>query len=71
MYMKSKLGEVKTREEWEKEISLFWDWVITQNRYINNINSKTHKREFKKPLDYFERYAKILGLTTVSYEGVF
>lgn len=70
-YLKSKSGEIKTKEEWEKEVNDFWRYAELQNRYICNPRAKTNRREFKKPIDAFERFAKIIELKEVSWEGVF
>lgn len=59
---KSKLGEVKTKDEWQQELNEFWEYVERQNRYICRANSTVNKRSFKKPDDAFERYVKLLGL---------
>ena len=72
--MRSRVGEVKTKEEWQKEVNDFWDFVELQNRYICNPRAKTNRREFKRPSDAFERFARIIGLEeieNVSWDGVF
>lgn len=72
--MRSKSGETKTREEWQKEVDDFWDYAELQNRYICNPRAKFNRRVFKRPNDAFERFAKIIGLeeiTEISWEGVF
>ncbi len=72
MFLKSKLGEVKHIQQWKRELNEFWGWAEKQNRYIQHTRSKTHKREFKQPIDAFERYCKLLGLVPHdSYLGVF
>ncbi len=67
----SKIGEIKSEQEWRVEIDNFWIWTELQNRYICNPRAKTNKRSFTKPKDAFERYARLLGLVEVSHEGVF
>ncbi len=72
MFLKSKTGEIKHITQWQAEVDKFWTWAELQTRYICNTRAKTNKREFKKPADAFERYARILGLEeTSSHEGVF
>lgn len=64
--MRSKVGEIKTKEEWEKEVNEFWKFAELQNRYICNPRFASHKRQFKRPANAFERYAKLIGLETVA-----
>lgn len=71
MLLVSATGECKHKEEWEAELNKFWTWAELQSRYICNPRAKINKRYFKRPDNAFERYAKLIGLREVSYEGVF
>lgn len=71
--MKSKLGEIKSKEEWQKEIDDFWVFAEAQSRYVCKLTAKSKRKEFRKPVNAFDRYARLLGLeeVTSSYKGVF
>ncbi len=65
MNMMSRAGELKSVDEWHKELNTFWIWVEKQNRYLHDVRSQTHRKGFKRPTDAFERYSKLLGLVVV------
>lgn len=75
--LRSRIGEIKSRKEWEQEVEEFWSWASLQDRYICNSRSKINRRSFKMPEDAFQRYAKIIGLEEIreesepGYDGVF
>jgi hypothetical protein len=62
MLFKSKIGEIKTKKEWQYEVDDFWAFAERQNKHICSSGALTNKRLFKKPSDAFERYARIIGL---------
>lgn len=70
LYYKCQSGEIKTLEEWQEEIDCFWNWA--ESTMYNIYRDRSRLKLLKRPVDYFERYAKLIDLKPVaSYKGVF
>jgi len=55
-FLISKAGEIRSEAEWRNDVDRFWCGMDAANSYLNPA------RQFKRPEDAFERYARIVGL---------